>query len=158
MKHYFLILLLCLTVSMKNVANLHSWNQWNVFIVENQSVSSISLLAFIFTIEMGIFLWVQRVSLDVICTGDYSSHRCQRPPPLFILGSTWTLGMQFVINKLVHSESKKVFSVHFYDRHVPTFPRQSPDSPELYKREGRKVSLHFTAHSIEEAIKEQWDS
>jgi hypothetical protein len=27
------------------------------------------------------------------------------------------------INKVVHYESENVFSVNFYDRHVPTFPR-----------------------------------
>jgi hypothetical protein len=28
------------------------------------------------------------------------------------------------INKVVHSESKNVFSVNFYDGHVPMFPRK----------------------------------
>jgi hypothetical protein len=35
-----------------------------------------------------------------------------------------------VINKVGHSASENVFSVHFYDSHVPTFPR-------------KKLSLYF---------------
>jgi hypothetical protein len=33
------------------------------------------------------------------------------------------------INKVVHSESENVFSVNFYDRHVPTFPRKCEGTP-----------------------------